>query len=336
MLSNLSYTIPVAGRITIGDVIENERGKRLPIRLNHFRITSQYKCKGEWVPHPLQAAVAAQMGVKEDKLTEIPVKLMFNKPALTIRERLESYQDGRLTCAGCDKGKAKRLTREGMQTVECLGPEICEYALSAKQGCNLMARINLRIDAAAEGSRNDEFSSFILRTRGYNSAKTITAKLEYAAALFKNKLIGIPFILKLRKKSTPLSFNSPFYYADLVLGCSLLDAAKIGQETAEAFEKAGLDQAAFEEAVEAGLANGPFEDTVEEVLEVEELLLGADRPTEGESAESANVSTAVTQDVSQQFDDSVVAEEAARPYVDPTGLNALRQMIESKPDLVAA
>jgi len=329
MLPNLSYTIPVTGRITIGDIVENERGKRIPIRLNHFRITTQYKRNGQWVPHPIQSEIAKKGGVAEDKITEIPVKVMFNSPTLTIRERLEAYQDGRLTCASGGGSKARRITANGMETVDCHGPDGCAFARESKQGCDLMARINLQIDAESDKCRNDPLSSFILRTRGYNSAKTIRQKLEMAASMFKGKIVGVPFILKLRKKSSPLSRNTPFYYVDLVLARSLIESAKIAQSTATEMEEAGLDQAALEKAVLDGMANGPFEDTIEELVEMEDMLIGRDAITEPdragtEAAGASPESTAELEAGELEGEELAVAEPMAA-----VGLDALRFILES-------
>lgn len=329
MLPNLSYPIPTIGRIAFGDVVENERGKRIPLSLNHFVITAQYKQNGQWIIHPIQAEIAKKMNVEENKITEIPVKVMFNDPSLTIRERLECYQDGRLSCASCGEAKARRATAAGMQTVDCAGAESCEFAKTTRQGCDLMARINLQIDAGSEKVKNDEFSSFILRTRGYNSARTIRQKLSMCASLFNGKLIGLPFILKLRKKSTPVSYNSPFYYVDLVLDCSIMDGAKLVMQTMNDMLSAGLNQEALESAVRKGLANGPFEDTVEEMIEMEDLLIG----------KSATVMLPASNDSSPSettepmFESIAATEQGApepsRPGIGELGLDAMRLYIES-------
>ncbi len=174
------------------------------------------------------------------------------------------------------------------------------------------------IDAEAEDCRTDAFSSFILRTRGYNSAKTIRQKLEMAAALFNNNLLGLPFVLKLRKKSTPISYNTPFYYVDLVLACSVMEGAQISKARAEALAAAGLNQEAFEASVEKGMANGPFEDTVEEMLEMEDLLIGSQGTSEAGGMQDTGTAG------------SEILPPVETPAVLSTGigLDVLRQFIE--------
>ena len=274
MLENLSYTIPAVGRISIGEKQERASdGKMLPKRLSHFNITAQHKRDGKWVAHPAQKAVALKMDCAEDEITEIPVKLMFNSPDLNMRERRESYDNGRMMCASCGSGKARRVSAKGYETVDCPGAEqMCAFAQSTSHGCELMGRLNVQIDVETTGVREDVFSSFILRTRGYNSVRTLRSKLNGMAALFKNRLLGIPLVLKLRKKSSQLSRNTPFYYVDLVLACAPAEAAKLSVAHENALLEAGLDQQAYEQAVLAGLANGPFEDTIEESVDLDEFL----------------------------------------------------------------
>lgn len=294
MLENLSYTIPTVGRITIGE--KNERasdGKMLPRRLSHFSITAQHKRDGKWVSHPVQKAVAQKMNCAEDEITEIPIKLMFNTPDLNMRERRESYDKGRMMCASCGNGNARRVSAKGYETVQCPGAEqMCEFAQNTSHGCELMGRINVQIDAEAAGIREDVFSSFILRTRGYNSVRTTRAKLNSMAALFKNRLMGIPLILKLRKKSSQLSHNTPFYYVDIVLACSPVEAAKLSVQHEKELLDAGLDQQAYEQSVLAGLANGPFEDTIEEVVDLEEILNAYSSPSQEDESGTAKATTA--------------------------------------------
>lgn len=321
MLPNLSYTTPTIGRITIGDIYENERGKRLPVCRNYFSITAQHKENGEWAPHPIQAEVLKKMRVDKDKLTEIPVKVMFNSPDLTIRERYEAYDAGRMVCASCGNNSARRITAEGMSTVACHGPEACVFAREAEKGCQLMARINLQIDAKCEDTRDDPMSSFILRTSGYNSAKTLRAKLDRAHAMFNGKIIGLPFMLTLRTKSSSLSMDSPYYYVDLVLNCSLMEGAKFAKENAQAMEEAGINQEEFEKIALAGITNGPFEDTIEEMVELEDLLIGR-------GASQDSTTTTSGQPVTLEIVGSK-PEEKATASSDEISLDGLRNFLES-------
>jgi hypothetical protein len=81
MIKNLAITTPVIGTIRLGDVAVNERGKRYPVRSNHFKITALFKDKdGHWVEHPMHQKVASTTGQTPDAITEIPIRFMFNNP----------------------------------------------------------------------------------------------------------------------------------------------------------------------------------------------------------------------------------------------------------------
>ncbi len=59
MISNLAVTTPVVGTIRLGDVAVSQKGKRYPVRTNHFKITAQFKdAEGRWVEHPMHRNVA--------------------------------------------------------------------------------------------------------------------------------------------------------------------------------------------------------------------------------------------------------------------------------------
>lgn len=284
MIKNFSYTIPTVGRIAIGEIRENS-GKRLPNKLNHFIITSQHKRGGQWVHHPIADVVAAETGQTKEAMTEIPVAFMFNDPDLSVRERYEAFDnEGRMLCAG-DGEKARRVVGTKVESVDCAGCDHCSFAKTAR--CKLMTRLNVQINVVDEEkkARIDPMSSFILRSSGFNTARTLHSKLKYFHAMLGGKLVGIPFKLKLRQKSTSKSRQSIFFYVDLVLDCSLSEAASLAKATAETMSSIGLNQEAFENAVREGLANGAFEDTIEDFAEFEEYIAG---DLEGEGGASGS------------------------------------------------
>lgn len=274
MLNNLCYPIPTIGRICIGFMSSGDNGRRRPVRLDHFMITTKYKDNGEWVLHKVHQAVAKATGAEVDAITAIPVKVLFNDPDLTIRERNEAYHEGNLVCASNKSGQARQVGDSGIRTVPCPGPEACHFARNCSHGCDVMGRINLQINLPeAEKMGQDAFSTFIMRTRGYNSVQTVRQKLEMAHGMFADGIVGIPFELRLKKKSSPGSKNTPFYYVDLALAVSLEEAAKASAAGKKRLSAMGVNQAGMEAAVRKGLSNGMFEDSVEEMDELEDLLV---------------------------------------------------------------
>lgn len=112
----------------------------------------------------------------------------------------------------------------------------------------------------------DELGSFMFRTTGFNSIRTLTARLQYFAAVSGGHLACMPLELKLRGKSTTQSHRAAIYYADLVVRTSMSLSEAIGQAQALAAQRlaAGFDQAALDKAARQGYANGIFEDSPEE------------------------------------------------------------------------
>lgn len=293
MISNLTFTTPVIGNIRLGDVATNAKGKRFPVRTNHFKITGLYKDgEGQWVEHPIQQKLANETSQEVDKITEIPVQLMFNNPDLNLRARYEAFNhDGRTICAG-DGKKARRVDGGKVVDVQCPGAEHCEFGRQAR--CDLFARLNVMIDG-----QDDEFSSFILRTESINAVRTLYAKMTRMHAMFGNRLVGVPFKLKLRQKASSMSCWTKFWYADLVLnGINKFQAMAAAQKYEEAMEEAGLKQAAYEQQALAGLQNGAFEEGCEDFDDLEAFVLAREGAYDDDGvpeATEADAPAAVTQ-----------------------------------------
>ncbi len=64
---------------------------------------------------------------------------------------------------------------------------------------------------------SDEFGTFIFRTPGFNSIRTLAARLSYYSATSGGLLSCLPLQLTLRGKSTTQSYRQPLYYVDLTL-----------------------------------------------------------------------------------------------------------------------
>ena len=261
MIKGLSITPPVLGRIAIGKVVE-KNGKRLPEKDDAFTITTQVHQKDGWLLHPLHQKLVAESS--SGKIRAIPVTVLFNDPHLNLRAQYSLFErkSGRMLCVG-NGDTAKRSSPEGLKTVPCPSPEAC--ALGQELGCKPYGRLNVQIDG-----QDDELGTFVFRTTGYNSIRTLAARLQYYHALSHGKTRLLPLSLKLRAKSTTQSHRTPIYYVDLVLreGMSLLGVwPQVLEEAAQA-EAAGLDFAALEESARQGLSNGAFEESEEDQPEV--------------------------------------------------------------------
>ena len=261
MLKGLALTPPVLGRIAIGRVVE-KNGKRLPEKDDEFTITTQVQGQSGWIPHPLDEALRQQAS---GKLRSIPVRLVFNDPDLNLRANFTLFDRarGRPLCVGNGE-TCRRVTSSGVQSLPCPGPESCELGESG--GCKLCGRLNVRI------GDEDEFGTFILRTTGFNSIRTLATRLRYFAAGSGGLLAGLPLELRLRGKSTAQSHWTPIYYVDLTLrkGMGICEAIASAKAFRQERLEAGFDQDALDAAAREGFLNGAFEETMEEGAEVAE------------------------------------------------------------------
>jgi len=263
MLKGLALTPPVVGRISIGKVIVKE-GRRLPEKDDEFTITTQVQLRDGWMLHPLDKALRKE-GQKDGapattaKLRNIPVRLLFDDPDLNLRANYTLFDraTGRPMCVGNGE-TCKRSTISGVQVLPCPAPEGCE--LGAKAGCKPFARLNVHI------GDEDDLGSFVFRTTGFNSIRTLSTRLLYFQALSGNALSALPLELRLRGKSTTQSHRAPIYYVDLTVrtGSSLVQALEEARQEVKARTASGFDQSALEKAARAGLAAGTFEESAED------------------------------------------------------------------------
>ncbi|MFZ7311638.1 MULTISPECIES: phage capsid protein [Comamonas] len=310
MIKGLMITPPVIGRISIGKVVE-KNGKRLPEKDDEFTITTQVQIRGQWLLHPLdevlrqaptvggikegtmpssdeggdavapaapqragKRSLQEKMGVESPgtvsapppkrKLRSIPVRVLFNDPDLNLRANYCMFDrnTARPLCVG-DGESCKRITAKGLESMACPGPDACSFSMGQ---CKPYGRLNVSI------GESDELGSYVFRTTGFNSIRTLTARLQYFAAVSGGHLAAMPLEMRLRGKSTTQSHRAAIYYADLVVRTGLSLNEAIGQAKALAAQRqsAGFAQNALDEAARLGYANGSFEDTPEEAADIVE------------------------------------------------------------------
>ena len=268
-------------------------------------MTTQIQTKEGWLPHPVDAVLRGKSG--SQKLRAIPVSVLFNDADLNLRADYSLFdrQTGRLMCVG-DGQSCRRHTDAGVQVLPCPSPAHCDLAQGGL-ACKLYGRLHVRIDAEgqahkpvqgqahdshdgiggeADGNANPsmaehgsaeaaslgdtDLGSFVFRTTGYNSVRTLAARLQYYQAVSGGKLASMPLELKLRAKSTTMSRGTPIYYADLTVreGWTLPQAVAQAQKVHQARMEVGFDQGALDEAARAGFSNGGFEESDEDGLDV--------------------------------------------------------------------
>lgn len=108
---------------------------------------------------------------------------------------------------------------------------------------------------------SDELGTFIFRTTGFNSIRTLAARLSYYHAASNGLLSCLPLQLTLRGKSTTQSYRQPVYYVDLTLreGVDLKQAIQTAKEIDQQSKSSGFNQAALDHKARQGYANAVFE-----------------------------------------------------------------------------
>jgi hypothetical protein len=261
MLKGLAITPPVLGRISIGKIIE-KNGKRLPEKDDQFTITSQVQSKEGWLVHPLDEGFRQEQG---GKIRTIPIRLLFNDPDLNFRAEYSLFDrtTGRPLCVGNGEN-CKRQSENGIQSLPCPSPDGCVLAKGG--ACKPYGRLNVVI------GDDDPLGSFVFRTTGFNSIRTLAARLHYFQAISGNRLSCLPLELRLRGKSTRQSHGMPIYYVDITVrsGIAMEEALVEARRIDEVRQAAGFDQVALELAARQGLSNGAFEESEDEGGEVVE------------------------------------------------------------------
>lgn len=285
MLKGLAITPPVLGRISIGKVVERN-GKRLPEKDDQFTITSQVQNRDGWLLHPLDEELRK---ASENKLRNIPIRLLFNEPDLNFRADYSLFDrsTGRPLCVGNGE-TCKRQCEDGTKTLPCPSPDAC--SLAQGNACKPYGRLNVVI------GDDDPLGSFVFRTTGFNSIRTLAARLHYLQAISGNRLAYLPLELRLRGKSTRQSHGTPIFYADITVRTGMdMDATlRAAKELESIRESTGYDQVALDNAARRCLGNGAFEDHSEDRDAIIEEFFSAPEAekTKGDAVSSARPSLA--------------------------------------------
>ena len=290
MIKGLAITPPILGRISIGKVVE-KNGKRLPEKDDQFTITSQIQSKEGWIKHPLDEQLRSK--APNQKLRTIPVRMIFNDPELNLRAEYTLFdrQTGRPVCVGNGE-TCQRLTNQGVEQHSCPSPDLCPLAQGGN--CKPYGRLHVNLD------ESDELGTFIFRTTGFNSIRTLAARLSYYHAASNGLLSCLPLQLILRGKSTTQSYRTPVYYVDLTLkdGVNLQQAIQMAQEIDQQSKQAGFNQTALDQTARQGFANAQFEVNSEEGLDLVEEFY-SDENQKGDVEQAQSVTTARTKAMSK-------------------------------------
>lgn len=290
MIKGLAITPPVLGRISIGKIVE-KNGKRVPEKDDQFTITSQIQGKDGWIKHPLDEQLRAK--AQNQKLRTIPVRMIFNDPELNLRAEYTLFdrQTGRPICTGNGE-TCQRLGQNGTEQHSCPSPDLCPLAQGGL--CKPYGRLYVNLD------ESDELGTFIFRTTGFNSIRTLAARLRYYHATSGDLLSCLPLQLTLRGKSTTQSYRTPIYYVDLTLrdGINLQEAISSAKQIDEQSKAAGFYQEALDHVARQGYGNTSFEVGGEDGLDiVEEFYADESKPEQHEQSHVQEIHKGLQQSV---------------------------------------
>lgn len=213
---------------------------------NEFVITQRYHATSETQAklalHPLQEKLAKGEDGEAKKVTEIPIRLLFNKTENAIGIRYQAYSTpGNIpVCAG-DGKNAKRLERaadntQTMADVACPGPELCDLVLTGKAVCRRQVRMTVQVEG-----QNDPFSVFEVRSSSINTYRALKAQLQLIERRFHG-LRHVPLKLALWQASNEASSFEPFSLMRLELDAENEAAAMQAASCArKALHDAGID-----------------------------------------------------------------------------------------------
>jgi len=243
-------------------------------------ITSQIQSKEGWIKHPLDEQLRSK--APNQKLRTIPVRMIFNDPELNLRAEYSLFdrQTGRPICVGNGE-TCQRLTNQGIEQHPCTSPDLCTLAQGGN--CKPYGRLHVNLD------ESDELGTFIFRTTGFNSIRTLAARLSYYHAASNGLLSCLPLQLTLRGKSTTQSYRTPVYYVDLTLrdGVNLQQAIQMAQDIDQQSKASGFNQNALDVTARLCFTNAQFEVNVEEGLDlVEEFYSDENQETNIEQVKS--------------------------------------------------
>lgn len=145
------------------------------------------------------------------------------------------------------------IQANGVEQHPCPSPDLCPLAQGGQ--CKPYARLYINLD------EQDELGSFVLRTTGFNSIRTLTARLRYYHAAVNGLLSCLPLQLTLRGKSTSQSYGTPIYYVDLTLreGISLQQAILGAKQLQQEALACGFQQESLDQVARQGYANAVFD-----------------------------------------------------------------------------
>ena len=199
---NRKPSLPERGKIKIGKKGTPRTSKSgttfsPPVKLDHFIITGMDRDGEEnFIPDvELMKAIAKETGQKADHLTRIPVRLLYNDPALNLGTRYAAYKGRSVWCSGNGETAQRAVTKQGQyEPCECPCERI-EQGYEGNPKCKINGVLSVLIDGAPGVGGVWKF-----RTTSFNSVDGLAGSLAFMATITGGQLANLPLELVLREK----------------------------------------------------------------------------------------------------------------------------------------
>ncbi|MFD2232800.1 hypothetical protein [Phaeospirillum tilakii] len=195
MIKNLIPSLPERGKIKIGmkgAVRTSGTGKEFqpPKKLDHFLVTGLER--GQDGNFKRDEAIHQQIG---DAPKAIPVRLLYDDPALNFPTRYAMFSGRTLVCSG-DGETATKLDPKAGTSCERACP--CEFADPARQGakCKMNGALSVLLDLDVGGIGG----VWKFRTTSYNSIVGIMSTMAFLRSQTGGILANIPLVLTVTPK----------------------------------------------------------------------------------------------------------------------------------------
>jgi hypothetical protein len=198
-VKGLTPQLAERGKIKIGERGEmktSQGGKQFaqPRKLDHFLITTmQRDAAGRLMP---DAALMARLKPEGGKITEIPVRLLYDDIDLNFQTRYACYRGNRCWCSG-DGEVAQRLAGENGKYQEVTCP--CERQdpfYTGQDRCKILGTLQVLIEGTDRIGGVWKF-----RTTSWNTVNAILSSLALIKTITGGPLAGIPLHLVLSPKT---------------------------------------------------------------------------------------------------------------------------------------
>ena len=198
-IKGLTPQLAETGKIKIGEKGEiktSSQGKQFaqPRKLDHIIITTmQRDAAGRLMP---DAALMSQLQPENGKLTEIPVRLLYDDIDLNFQTRYACYRGNRCWCSG-DGEAAQRFTGENgkYQEVPCPCERIDPY-YTGQDRCKILGTLQVLIEGTDRIGGVWKF-----RTTSWNTVNAVLSSLALIKTIAGGPLAGIPLWLVLSPKT---------------------------------------------------------------------------------------------------------------------------------------